>query len=91
VSVIDHIAAEHRDAFVGVLSQQAPALLEALLGEDLPSYQEWEAVQEVLNDEFSKYYGPDHEPDETGVRIDNALGAFMAQFPGDELPDYPYR
>jgi hypothetical protein len=91
VSVIDRIAAEHRDAFVAVLAQEDPALLETLRGKDVPSYQEWETVQEVLNDEFSRYYGPDHEPDETGVKIDNALGAFMTQFPGDELPDYPYR
>lgn len=87
VNVIDEIPEPHRSTFVAVLEDKDPDLLRALRNSTLPTVAEWETVEETFIDAFSEHYGPGHEPDETGKRIDNALGAFMTRWPNDKLAD----
>jgi hypothetical protein len=85
VNVIDEIPEPHRSTLVTVLENKNPELLRTLRNSELPTVSEWEAVEDTLADAFSEHYGPGHEPDETGKRIDNALGAFMTRWPNDNL------
>jgi hypothetical protein len=87
VNVIDEIPEPHRSTFIAVLQDKDPALLQALSASTLPTRTEWVAVRETFIDAFSEHYGPGHEPDETGKRIDNALGAFMTRWPNDNLAE----
>lgn len=45
--------------------------------------------EEILADAFTEHYGPNHDPTETGVKIDGALAAFVGCFPLDDIPDAP--
>jgi hypothetical protein len=83
VSVIDEIPEPHRSTFVSVLEDKDPDLLYVLRGSAVPTLDAWESVEETFIDALSEHYDPDHEPDETGKRIDNALGAFMTRWPND--------
>jgi hypothetical protein len=87
VNVVDQIPEPHRTTFVSVLDDQDPELLRTLRASTVPAHAAWEAVQETFIDAMSEHWGPGHEPDETGKRIDNALGAFMARWPEEELGD----
>lgn len=85
VNVIEEIPEPHRSTFVAVLEDKDPELLRTLQESVLPTAAAWEAVEETFIDALSEHYGPGHEPDETGKRIDNALGAFMTRWPNDNL------
>jgi hypothetical protein len=85
VNVIDEIPQPHRDTLVAVLAERDPRLLAALRHSTLPTEEQWDTVSETLNYALADHWGPDHVPDETGVRIDNALGAFMTRWPNDQL------
>jgi hypothetical protein len=87
MSVVDEIPEPHRAAFVAVLRDKDPDLLKTLQGSAVPTREAWESVEETFIDALSEHYGPGHEPDETGKRIDNALGAFMTRWPNDALAD----
>lgn len=87
VNVIDEIPEPHRATFIAVLQDKDPDLLRALRVSTLPTLAEWETVEESFIDALSDHYGPGHEPDETGKRIDNELGAFMTRWPNDNLTD----
>jgi hypothetical protein len=87
VNVIDEIPQPHRDTFVAVLTERDRRLLDALRHSTLPTVEQWETVEETFIEALAPHWGPGHEPDETGVRIDNALGAFMTRWPNDNLAD----
>jgi hypothetical protein len=87
VNVVDEIPEPHRTTFVSVLEDNDPELLRTLRASTVPTFANWDAVQDRLISAMSEHWGPGHEPDETGKRIDNALGAFMARWPNDELAD----
>jgi hypothetical protein len=89
MNVVDAIPEPHRTTFVEVLQDKDPQLLERLRASSVPTLDAWEAVEETFIDALSEHYGPGHEPDETGKRIDNALGAFMTRWPNDTLADAP--
>lgn len=87
MSVVDEIPEPHRTTFVAVLQDKDPELLETLQTSAVPTLDAWELVEETFIDALSEHYGPGHELDETGKRIDNALGAFMTRWPNDALAD----
>jgi hypothetical protein len=89
VNVVDEIPEPHRTVFVSVLEDKDPELLRTLRASTVPTVATWEAVEDTFVYAFSEHYGPGHEPDETGKRIDNALGAFMTRWPNDKLADSP--
>lgn len=82
-NVIDSLPEQHRETFVLVLREKDPELLEVLLSRQVPTLAAWDKVQELFIDAFSEHYGPGHEPTETGMKIDNALGAFLIRWPRD--------
>ena len=85
MNVIDEIPQPHRDVLVSVLAERDPKLLAELRRRTVPTEDQWDIVSETLNEALADHWGPDHEPDETGVRIDNALGAFLTRWPNDQL------
>jgi hypothetical protein len=85
VNVIDEIPEPHRSTFVSVLEDKDPELLRTLRDSAVPTATVSETVAETFIDALSEHYGPGHEPDETGKRIDNALGAFLTRWPNDGL------
>lgn len=87
MNVVDEIPEPHRSTFVSVLEDKDPELLRTLRNSAVPTVDAWESVEETFIDAFSEHYGPGHEPDETGKRIDNALGAFMTRWPNDKLAE----
>lgn len=89
MNVIDCLPEEHRDTFVAELERRAPDLLPALRTQEKPIYSQWEAVEDILADAFTEHYGPNHDPTDTGVKIDGALAAFMGSFPLDDIADAP--
>jgi hypothetical protein len=89
VNAIDEIPEPHRTTFVSVLEDKDPELLRTLRALPVPTVAAWKAAADTLIDAMSEHYGPGHEPDETGKRIDNALGAFMTRWPNDKLADSP--
>jgi hypothetical protein len=89
MNVVDEIPEPHRGTFITVLAERNPQLLAALRASTLPTVEEWETVEDIFTLAFSEYLGPGHEPDETGVKIDNALGAFMTRWPNDNLAANP--
>jgi hypothetical protein len=87
VNVVDEIPEPHRGTFVSVLADKDPELLRTLRNNAVPTVAAADAVAETFIDALSEHYGPGHEPDETGKRIDNALGAFLTRWPTDKLAD----
>jgi hypothetical protein len=85
VNVVDEIPQPHRDTFVSVLAERDPRLLEALRHSTLPTWEQWETVSRTFSYALAEHWGPGHEPDETGVKIDDALGAFLTRWPNDIL------
>ena len=85
MNVIDEIPQPHRDVLASVLAERDAKLLDELRKSAAPTRGQWDTVSETLNDALADHWGPDHEPDETGVRIDNALGAFLTRWPNDQL------
>jgi hypothetical protein len=89
MNVIDEIPDPHRTMFVSVLEDKDPDLLRTLRATAVLTYAMWRVVLDIFTHAMSEHYGPGHEPDETGKRIDNALGAFMTRWPNDKLADSP--
>jgi hypothetical protein len=85
VNVVDEIPQPHRDTFVAVLTERNPHLLDELRHSTLPTQEQWETVEDTLADALAEHWGPGHEPDETGVKIDDAIGAFVTRWPNDNL------
>lgn len=85
VNVIDEIPEPHRSTIVEVLADKNPELLRTLRGSTVPTLAALETVADTFIDALSEHYGPGHEPDEAGKRIDNALGAFLTRWPNDNL------
>jgi hypothetical protein len=79
VNVIDELPEPHRSTFISVLQDKDPELLRTLRDSAVPTVPAWETVEETFIDALSEQHGPGHEPNETGKRIDNALGAFMTR------------
>lgn len=91
-NVIDGVPKPHRDVLVAVLQERDPALLASLLEQAAPTMLMWWRVHDEMADAFGEHLGPGHEPTAEGVRIDNALGAFLTRWPRDrvgEAPDHP--
>lgn len=87
MNVVDEIPEPHRTAFIEVLEDKDPQLLETLRAmSSSPKFDVWLAVTDTFIDAMSEHYGPGHIPDETGKRIDDALGAFMTRWPNDDQP-----
>lgn len=89
MNVVDEIPEPHHTVFVQVLQDKDPQLLATLRGSAVPTSDTWLAVTETFIDALSEHYGPGHIADETGKKIDNALGAFMLRWPNDALADSP--
>jgi hypothetical protein len=87
VNVVDEIPEPHRSTFVSVLEDRDPELLRTLRNSTAPTVAASDAVADTFMYALSEHWGPGHEPDETGKRIDNALGAFLTRWPNDELAD----
>jgi hypothetical protein len=85
VNAIDEIPEPHRSTIVSVLEEKDPELLRTLRNSAVPTLAAVDAVADRIMDALSEHWGPDHEPDETGKRIDNALGAFLTRWPNDKL------
>jgi hypothetical protein len=85
VNAIDEIPEPHRSIVVSVLEEKDPELLRVLRNSAVPTLAAVDAVADRFMDALSEHGGPDHEPDETGKPIDNALGAFLTRWPNDKL------
>jgi hypothetical protein len=86
-TVIEGLPEQYREVFTTLLSQRDPELLSALQSQEKPTVAQQDAVIEVLADAFTEHFGPGHEPTERGVLIDDALRAFLEQWPADILTD----
>lgn len=86
-SVIDSLPADLRDVFVEVLKARNPRLLQSLRADREPSRDERVQVMRTLSTEFARHLQPDWEPTPRGVDIDNALGAFLLQWPIERQDD----
>jgi hypothetical protein len=66
-----------------VLGRRAPELLRNLEETDDPPMELRQRVEDVLAKEFVSREGlqPDFEPTPYGKRVDDAIGAFVMQFP----------
>lgn len=89
VNAIDEIPEPHRTTIVSVLEDRDPELLRTLRNSAEPTAAALDAIADTFIDAMSEHYGPGHEPDEIGKRIDNALGAFLTRWPNDKLADSP--
>jgi hypothetical protein len=87
VNVIDVIPEPHRSVFISVLQAKDPEMLHTFQNSAAPTVAEADTVADTFIIAMSEHYGPGHEPDETGKRIDNALGAFLTCWPTDKLAD----
>lgn len=86
-TVLDGLPLEFQAVFTSLLTKRNPELLHALQTQEKPTLDQQDEVIEVLADAFSEHFGPGHEPTEQGVLIDNALGAFLARWPAEDLTD----
>lgn len=84
-TVIESIPAEFRAVVKNLLAERDPQLLSALRSQEKPTLDQQEAMIDVLADAFAEHLGPGHEPTEQGAFIDNALGAFLARWPAEDL------
>jgi hypothetical protein len=87
VNVVDEIPEPHRTTIVSVLEDRDPELLRTLWNSAEPTAAALDAIADTFIYAMSEHYGPGHEPDEIGKRIDNALGAFLTRWPNDRLAD----
>ncbi|MGH3439127.1 MAG: hypothetical protein ACRDRN_22030 [Sciscionella sp.] len=89
MNVIEKVSQPHREIVSRVLRERAPRLLTTLLGKELPAYHEVDQVEDVMYSVVTEHFGPGQEPDAEGLKIEDALVAFVGTFPNDELPDSP--
>ncbi|GHG16725.1 MULTISPECIES: hypothetical protein [Amycolatopsis] len=86
-TVVDALPRRFRGLIVELLADRAPDLLAALEKQEKPTLAQQEAVLEVLVDAFVDHLGPWDEPTPRGALIDDALGAFLEQWPAEDLTD----
>ncbi|WP_020663161.1 hypothetical protein [Amycolatopsis benzoatilytica] len=86
-AVIDSVPDEFRPIVTSLLAGRDLELLKALQTREKPTLDQQEAVIDVLGDAFTEHFGPGHEPTEQGKLTDNALGAFLACWPSEDLAD----
>jgi hypothetical protein len=84
-TVIGDLPEKFRAVFTSLLAERDPELLSALQRQEKPTVDQQGAVTEVLADAFTEHFGPGHEPTAQGVLIDDALRAFLEQWPADQL------
>ncbi|WP_146060449.1 hypothetical protein [Amycolatopsis sp. CA-128772] len=89
-NVIDEVPGKFRAVLVQLLRERDPGLLAALQARERPTPDQQEAVIDVMSGAFTEHLGADYEPTARGVLIDDALGAFLARWPAEEL-DEPRR
>lgn len=80
-NVLDAVDAAHRAVIEDELGRRDPALLEVLRGADKPTNDQSDALMNVMIDAMGEHYGPGHVPDDRGVAIDNAVGAYLLAWP----------
>ncbi|HWD03563.1 MAG TPA: hypothetical protein VG674_14035 [Amycolatopsis sp.] len=83
--VFDNLPDEFRNIITSLLAERHPELLAALQMREKPTFDQQESVIDVVAVAFSEHLGPGHEPTARGVLIDQALGAFLAQWPAELL------
>lgn len=83
MSALDRLRDDARRTIRDVLGRRAPGVLESLDKTDDPPMALREQVENVLAKEFVSKDGlqPDWEPTPYGKRVDDAIGAFVMQFP----------
>ena len=86
-TVLDSIPDRFRPTVTTLLTERDPALLAAFRVQQKPTLAQQEAMIDVLADAFTEHFGPGHEPTAHGVLIDDALGAFLARWPAEDLID----
>jgi hypothetical protein len=80
-SVLDAVEPAHRAVIEEELGRRAPALLDALRSANQPTNEQSDALMDVMIRAMGEHYGPGHVPDERGVAIDNAVGAYLLTWP----------
>jgi hypothetical protein len=86
-TVIEALPRRYRGIIVELLGDRAPDLLAALRTQAKPTLVQQEGVLEVLVDAFVDHLGPFDEPTPRGTLIDDALGAFLEQWPAEDLTE----
>lgn len=79
--VIAGLPGKYQPIVIELLGRRDPELLARFRSGHEPSRQERREVLDILVDEFTDNLGPGHVPTERGVLIDDALGAFLLQWP----------
>ncbi|WP_375487936.1 hypothetical protein [uncultured Mycobacterium sp.] len=80
-NVLDAIPPEHRTVIVEELTRLNPALLAELRAAQKPTNEQSDAVVHALGVSMSPHFGPGHIPNERGIAIDNAIGAYLLAWP----------
>jgi hypothetical protein len=83
VNALEQLRDDVADTVRVVLGRRAPELLRDLEETDDPPMELRQGVEDVLAKEFVSREGlqPDFEPTPYGRRVDDAIGAFVMQFP----------
>lgn len=91
MNVVDQLDSAWRDKFVTVLRERNPRLLASLVSKDVPTFREWETVEEILADAVTEHVvDADYDTDKEGAELEYTLAAFINAFPNDSLPDSPH-
>lgn len=77
----DAISSESCAFIVEELTRRDPALLAELRGTHKPTDGQSNAVERVLIHALSANYGPGHVPNEYGLAIERAIGAYFEAWP----------
>jgi hypothetical protein len=80
-NVLDAIPPAHRTVIVKELARLNPDLLAELRGAQEPTNEQSDALVDTLIRAMSENFGPGHIPNERGKAIDNAIGAYLLEWP----------
>ena len=86
--VIETLPPYLREIFIETVGAINQELLLALQATDEPTWEQREAVMDILLDAFLDNLEPNDEPTEKGKLIDDALGAFNMRWLVDKRPPY---
>lgn len=82
-NILDAISDEARAVIEEELAQRNPTLLHSLQAAERPTNEQSDAVIDALSAALSENFGPGHIPNERGMAIDNAVGAYLLAWPID--------
>lgn len=79
--VLAAIAREYRVLIEDELTRRNPQLLDELRHVQRPTNDQSDAVVDALSDALSANYGPGHMPNEYGLAVERAIGAYLEAWP----------